>query len=101
MNLQNIGASLARPRIAQKLLARSCEAPLLDGGMLGRNVEIAHPPLQQRTCEVRCAAVKLETRIDGAHAVSINADRRQLDLRGPDCNHNVFQLCSEPEPLVT
>jgi len=34
-------------RILQKLLARGCEVPLLDGGMLGRHMKIAHPPLQR------------------------------------------------------
>ena len=75
VNLSSIASRLARPRILQKLLARSCEVPLLDGGMLGRNVEIAHPPLQRRTCVDRCAAAKRETRIDGANAGGIHPCR--------------------------
>src|SRR5258708_14414393 len=75
VNLSNIVPRLARPRILQKLLARSCEVPLLDGGMLGRNVEIAHPPLQRRTCVDRCAAAKRETRTDGPNAVGIHPCR--------------------------
>jgi hypothetical protein len=36
--------------------------------MLGRDVDIAHPPLQRRTRVDRRAAAKREARIDGADA---------------------------------
>ena len=71
-----------RQRVLQKLLARTREVPLLDGGMLGRDVEIPHPPLQRQTRIDRCAAAKRETRINGANAGGIHPCRSLRDLHG-------------------
>ena len=41
---------------AQELLADICEVPLMDHGVLGRDVKVAHPPLQRRAVIDRAAA---------------------------------------------
>jgi hypothetical protein len=96
-------------RTFRKLLARACEVPLLDGDMLDRNMEIAHPPLQRRTCVDRCAAAKRETRIDGANEGGVHPCRSLQSLHGlqgtctrwASCDPDVTlrEFCRRPQQL--